>query len=209
VKVTASTTFTLHLSGAGGTQSYGAQVTVNAVTPAPSVNLAAWPILLQAGGGQVTLSWTSQGASSAAIGGVGTVPVTGSLVVTVTSSTAWVLTMTGPGGTASDTAVAVVLPGSPPVPPAPGLPKQPSLSQNYPNPFNGGTTIRYSLPAPSYVSIKVYNLLGAVIADLVEEQQNMGYHEVRFNSSGLSSGVYYCTFRTDTYMDIRKMIYLR
>lgn len=64
------------------------------------------------------------------------------------------------------------------------------LSQNYPNPFNPSTTIRYALPNESKVAISIYNLLGEEIATLVNDVQSSGYHEVVFNASELSSGVY-------------------
>jgi len=64
------------------------------------------------------------------------------------------------------------------------------LGQNYPNPFNPSTTIRYALPFESKVAITVYNLLGQEVATLVNDVKSSGYHEVVFNASSLSSGVY-------------------
>ena len=64
------------------------------------------------------------------------------------------------------------------------------LSQNYPNPFNPSTTIRYALPTESKVAISIFNLLGEEVATLVNDVQSSGYHEVVFNASELSSGVY-------------------
>ena len=64
------------------------------------------------------------------------------------------------------------------------------LSQNYPNPFNPSTTIRYAVPNESKVSITVFNLLGQEVATLVNDVMSAGYHEVNFNASNISSGVY-------------------
>jgi hypothetical protein len=67
----------------------------------------------------------------------------------------------------------------------------PSLtSQNYPNPFNPSTTIRYGLPSSSNVTVKVFNILGEQIADLVNAEQSAGWHETTWDAS-VASGVYF------------------
>ncbi|WP_290660908.1 T9SS type A sorting domain-containing protein [Ignavibacterium sp.] len=70
------------------------------------------------------------------------------------------------------------------------LPLEFQLEQNYPNPFNPVTTIRYSLPEESKVSLKVFNLLGQEVSELVNDTKSAGRHEVKFDASGLASGVY-------------------
>ncbi len=65
------------------------------------------------------------------------------------------------------------------------------MMQNYPNPFNPSTTIRYGLPSRSHVSLTVFNTLGQQVALLQDGGQEAGYHEVRFEGNGLSSGVYF------------------
>ncbi|MBN2571432.1 MAG: T9SS type A sorting domain-containing protein [Ignavibacteriales bacterium] len=70
------------------------------------------------------------------------------------------------------------------------LPTNYSLEQNYPNPFNPSTTIRFSIPNQSDVSIKVFNTLGQEVADLVNKNLNAGNHEIKFNAQNLVSGMY-------------------
>lgn len=64
------------------------------------------------------------------------------------------------------------------------------LSQNYPNPFNPSTTIDYSIPVESFVSISVYNLLGQEVKQLVNENMDAGFYQANFDAGELSSGVY-------------------
>ena len=70
------------------------------------------------------------------------------------------------------------------------LPEFVRLGQNYPNPFNPSTTIEYALPRPSKVHLAVYDLLGHRVAVLTDEVRQAGAHAVRFDASGLSSGMY-------------------
>ncbi|MCP5061594.1 MAG: T9SS type A sorting domain-containing protein, partial [Ignavibacteriae bacterium] len=64
---------------------------------------------------------------------------------------------------------------------------------NYPNPFNPTTTIHYQLPEEANVSIKVFDILGKQIAELVNREKGIGKHNVMFNSSNLSAGLYFYT----------------
>jgi photosystem II stability/assembly factor-like uncharacterized protein len=83
------------------------------------------------------------------------------------------------------------------------------LSQNYPNPFNPSTTIRYALPQRSHVTLTVFNTLGQQVAALVNEVQDAGYHDVRFDASGLASGVYFYRIQSGTFVQTRKLVILR
>lgn len=65
------------------------------------------------------------------------------------------------------------------------------LDQNYPNPFNPSTVITYSLPSRASVSLMVYNALGGRVAELSNGLQDAGSHQITFDGSGLSSGVYF------------------
>jgi hypothetical protein len=64
------------------------------------------------------------------------------------------------------------------------------LDQNYLNPFNPSTTIRYGLPLGSEVTLTVYNTLGQQVVTLIHGEENAGYHEAKFEGSGLATGVY-------------------
>jgi hypothetical protein len=83
------------------------------------------------------------------------------------------------------------------------------LSQNYPNPFNPSTTIRYSLPVPGTVQLKIFNLLGQEVMTLVEGEQKAGSYVVVFDASRLASGVYLYQLKTDRYSNVKKMMLLK
>ena len=70
-----------------------------------------------------------------------------------------------------------------------------SLSQNYPNPFNPSTTIDYQLPENSFVTLKLYDVLGNEVITLINEEKPAGTHKFNWNASNLSSGVYYYQLR--------------
>jgi hypothetical protein len=85
------------------------------------------------------------------------------------------------------------------------------LFQNYPNPFNPNTAIRYTLSQPSYVSLKVYNMTGQVIANLVKNYQVTGEHQIEWNAllangEQASSGIYWCHLKVGNMVQVRKMI---
>jgi hypothetical protein len=89
------------------------------------------------------------------------------------------------------------------------VPSDYSLLQNYPNPFNPSTMIKYALPADGMVTLKVYNSLGAEVAALVSGTQASGMHEVSFNASGLSSGIYFYTLRSGAFTKTQRMMLLK
>ncbi len=84
-----------------------------------------------------------------------------------------------------------------------------TLSQNYPNPFNPTTTIKYSIPAASIVSLKIYDILGKEVADLVNEYKNSGTYEVEFNAANLSSGTYFYQLKSGNYTQTKKLLLLK
>jgi hypothetical protein len=83
------------------------------------------------------------------------------------------------------------------------------LMQNYPNPFNPTTTINYTLDAFSDVSLRVFDLLGREVAMLVDGQQSVGRHEVQFDASGLSSGMYIYRLEANGLTITRKMMLMK
>ena len=91
-------------------------------------------------------------------------------------------------------------------PAATELPSRVSLFQNYPNPFNPSTTIKYELPQKSHVTLTIYNTLGQLVAVLANGEQEAGYHEVKFDGSGLSSGVYFYRMQARSFVQTRKLV---
>ncbi len=83
------------------------------------------------------------------------------------------------------------------------------LNQNYPNPFNPITSISYSIPKISNVKIIIVDVLGREIHTLVNEEQQAGHHEVTFNASRFSSGVYFYRLQAGNFVEIRKMILMK
>ena len=92
-----------------------------------------------------------------------------------------------------------------------------SLSQNYPNPFNPNTKIKYSIPSNVILSeaknlnvtLKIYDVLGREVTTLVNEEKHPGVYEVEFNTSELSSGIYFYKLQAENYSSTKKMIYLK
>ncbi len=92
-----------------------------------------------------------------------------------------------------------------------GVPDFFQLFQNYPNPFNPETTIKFSIPSQSFVSLKVYNLLGSLIAVLVNDEKQKGVYTINFNSNeyNLSSGVYFYRLESGNYSSVRKLVLIK
>jgi hypothetical protein len=84
-----------------------------------------------------------------------------------------------------------------------------ALARNYPNPFNPSTTIRYGLPNKTAVQLSVFNTLGQSVSTLVNGEQEAGYHEVKFDGSGLSSGIYFYRLQAGSFVETRKLVLVR
>lgn len=89
------------------------------------------------------------------------------------------------------------------------IPHNFSLSQNYPNPFNPTTSIKYEVPKQSFVSLKVYNVLGIEVESLVNETKQQGNYEVNWNATSFPSGVYFYELQAGDYKERRKMILIK
>ena len=96
-----------------------------------------------------------------------------------------------------------------------GIPNEYSIEQNYPNPFNPSTIIKYSLPYESIVTLSIYNVLGKSVKELVSGIEQSGLHQLNFNASGLSSGIYFyaihavSTDKKSSFTSTRKMTLLK
>jgi hypothetical protein len=84
-----------------------------------------------------------------------------------------------------------------------------ALMQNYPNPFNPVTMISYSIPARSYVTLSVFNTIGQKVAEIVNEEKEAGVHNVSFDTSGFSSGVYFYRMQAGSFVETKKMVVLK
>ncbi|MCX6149497.1 MAG: T9SS type A sorting domain-containing protein [Ignavibacteriales bacterium] len=92
------------------------------------------------------------------------------------------------------------------------LPESFELFQNYPNPFNPSTRIKFGLPKNSFVSLKIFDILGREVTTLVNKDMDAGYYEMELNSNaigGLASGIYIYSLITKDFTQSRKMILLK
>ncbi|MCH8032453.1 MAG: T9SS type A sorting domain-containing protein [Bacteroidetes bacterium] len=95
-----------------------------------------------------------------------------------------------------------------------GIPTVYRLAQNFPNPFNPGTRITFNLPVDSKVSLKIFDVLGQEVANLITANLNAGIHEVDFDASGFKSGVYFYKIEANAidgsaFTDVKKMLLLK
>jgi len=84
-----------------------------------------------------------------------------------------------------------------------------ALEQNYPNPFNPSTMIKYSIPELSYVTIKVYDVLGRKVTTLVNEEKPAGNYEIDYNESRLASGIYFYRIKAGDFIQTKKMVLIK
>lgn len=94
------------------------------------------------------------------------------------------------------------------------VPQSFALFQNYPNPFNPSTKIRFQLPVEAKVEIKIFDLTGAEIITLLNEEKDAGVHEIEFNAKRFASGLYFYRIQADlpgrqAFVETKKMILMR
>jgi hypothetical protein len=89
------------------------------------------------------------------------------------------------------------------------LPREYQLVQNYPNPFNPTTTIRFSLPQRSHVTLKVFDVLGREVTTLVDGEMEAGEHSVVFDASGLSGGTYFYQLKAESVVRTQCMVFIK
>lgn len=95
------------------------------------------------------------------------------------------------------------------------IPSEYYVSQNYPNPFNPSTTIKFSVPEESQVKLNIYNSIGEVVENLVNQAYQAGSYEVSWNATNYPSGIYFYSFevsRADgvpVQREVRKIVYLK
>jgi photosystem II stability/assembly factor-like uncharacterized protein len=89
------------------------------------------------------------------------------------------------------------------------VPKDFALYQNYPNPFNPNTTISYSINSKQFVKLKLFDMLGNEIATLVNQEKPAGTYKLTWNASNLPSGVYFYRIQAGSFVETKKMIFLK
>lgn len=85
------------------------------------------------------------------------------------------------------------------------VPEKFTLSQNYPNPFNPVTKIRFSLPQTSSVTMKLYDVTGRLVMEMINGRYSAGTYEYQLDGSAISSGIYFYELKTDKFSEVKKL----
>jgi hypothetical protein len=103
-----------------------------------------------------------------------------------------------------------IAPTVPVIPISTEIPDTYDLMQNYPNPFNPVTNIQFKLPENSFVTLKVYNILGQLVKVLINnERLDAGVHRTDFDGSNLASGIYFYAIQTEKFTQTKRMVLLK
>jgi hypothetical protein len=89
------------------------------------------------------------------------------------------------------------------------IPDEFALFQNYPNPFNPNTKIKYQIPKESRIIIRVYDIIGAEVLLLLDEEKEAGRYSIEFNAAGLPSGIYFYRFQAGSFVETKKMVLMK
>ncbi len=89
------------------------------------------------------------------------------------------------------------------------LPQKYSLFQNYPNPFNPSTTVHFELPKESYVTLKVYNMLGQEVLTVLDNEFEAGRYNVKIDGANISSGLYFYRLVAADFIQTKKMMLVK
>jgi hypothetical protein len=84
-----------------------------------------------------------------------------------------------------------------------------NLEQNYPNPFNPSTTIKFSLPEATNVTLKIYNTLGQKVAEVVNTNLEAGWYSYQWDAGNVATGIYIYELRTNKFVSVKKMLLLK
>ncbi|MEK9135868.1 MAG: T9SS type A sorting domain-containing protein, partial [Bacteroidota bacterium] len=95
------------------------------------------------------------------------------------------------------------------VKPSLGLPDEMTLSQNYPNPFNPSTTIVWTVPTASKVTLKIYNPLGQVVGTLVDADMDPGEYATTWDATGFPAGAYFYRLQIGSQVQTRKLVLVK
>jgi hypothetical protein len=89
------------------------------------------------------------------------------------------------------------------------MPVRVELLQNYPNPFNASTTITFRVPSKLPVILKIFDVLGREVFNLVSEELSAGTYSRQWNAEGMASGIYFYRLQAGSFTEIKKLILLR
>ncbi|MBI2417936.1 MAG: T9SS type A sorting domain-containing protein [Ignavibacteriales bacterium] len=84
-----------------------------------------------------------------------------------------------------------------------------TLLQNYPNPFNPSTTIAFTIPERSNVSLALFDMLGRKVKSMIDETKEAGLHTVNFNAADLASGIYFYELKAGQLREVKKLTLLK
>lgn len=89
------------------------------------------------------------------------------------------------------------------------IPTEFALLQNYPNPFNPSTTIRYDVPERADVTLKIYDVMGREVAELINDKKDPGAYEIVWDARGFASGVYFYRISAGDFTSVRKLVLMK